>query len=100
MRSKRDVVMMRDVWNKELIAGDSCQNSVHWQSSLDELMQQGKILNIDIRRKYFIKDCLREGEKAKFDPQKIIKVCTCRHVCVLQLIMCKAQQVDASMPVS
>lgn len=46
----------------------------------DEFMQQGKILDIDVRCKYFIKDCLREGEKTKFDPKKIIKVYT--HVLV------------------
>ena len=31
-------------------------------------------IHIDIRRNYFIKDAIREGQKRKFDPKKVIKV--------------------------
>ncbi len=40
----------------------------------DKLREEGKLLDIDIRRPFVINDCLKEGKKQKFDPSKVLQV--------------------------
>ncbi len=43
-------------------------------SSYDDLREKGKILDIDVRRDFFMQDLIREGKKSKFNVNKFVKV--------------------------
>ena len=38
------------------------------------LETDGSVLHIDVRRDFLLPDAIREGQKSKFDPQKVLRV--------------------------
>ena len=57
---------------EDIIALLRHENSVNLET--DE-----NVLHIDVRRDCLISDAIREGQKSKFDPWKVLKVSTCTY---------------------